>query len=170
MSFDQIALGDIVATHGVAGWLRLRLFNPQGRTLYSSTEVELARGDARLTLRVDQAKPHGGLALLKLSGVDDMDAARELVGCRLSVRQDTLAPLSPSEYYYEEVVGFEVMDSGGERIGTVTRIWPTQGGDLLVVAGPGKEHLIPAVSEFIRQIDVVTRTITIDPPDGLLEL
>ena len=170
MSLDQIALGDIVATHGVAGWLRLRLFNPQGRTLYSSTEVELARGDTRLTLRVDQAKPHGGIALLKLSGIDDMDAARELVGCRLSVRQDTLAPLSPSEYYYEEVVGFEVVDSGGERIGTVARIWPTQGGDLLVVVAPGKEHLIPAVSEFIRQIDVVARTITIDPPDGLLEL
>ncbi len=170
MSTNQIALGDIVATHGVAGWLRLRLFNPQGRTLYSSTEAELARGETRLTFRVDQAKPHGGVALLKLRGIDDMDAARELVGCRLSVRQDTLAPLSSSEYYHDEVVGFEVVDAEGERLGTVTRIWPRQGGDLLVVAGPGKEHLIPAIKEFIRQIDIVKRTITIDAPDGLLEL
>lgn len=170
MSQNQIALGAIVATHGVAGWLRLRLFNPQGSTLYSSTEVELARGETRLTLRVDQAKPHGGLALLKLRGIDGPDAARELVGCRLSVRQDTLAPLNPSEYYYDEVVGFAVVDAGGERLGTVTRIWPTQGGDLLVVAGPGKEHLIPALKEFVRHIDVVTRTITIDAPDGLLDL
>ena len=170
MSTHQIALGDIVATHGVAGWLRLRLFNPQGRTLYSSTEAELTRGETRLTFRVDQAKPHHGVALLKLRGIDDMDAARELVGCRLSVRQDTLAPLSSSEYYHDEVVGFEVVDAEGERLGTVTRIWPRQGGDLLVVAGPGKEHLIPAVREFIRQIDMVKRTITIDAPDGLLEL
>ncbi len=167
MSTNQIALGDIVATHGVAGWLRLRLFNPQGRTLYSSTEAELARGETRLTFRVDQAKPHRGVALLKLRGIDDMDAARELVGCRLSVRQD---PLRPSEYYHDEVVGFEVVDAGGERVGTVTRIWPRQGGDLLVVAGPVKEHLIPAVKEFIRRIDIVKRTITIDAPDGLLEL
>ncbi len=167
MSTNQIALGDIVATHGIAGWLRLKLFNPQGRTLYSSTEAELARGENRLTFRVDQAKPHRGVALLKLRGIDDMDAARELVGCRLSVRQDTLRP---SEYYHDEVVGFEVVDAGGERVGTVTRIWPRQGGDLLVVAGPVKEHLIPAVKEFIRQIDIVKRTITIDAPDGLLEL
>ena len=56
------------------------------------------------------------------------------------------------------------------RIGTVTRIWPTQGGDLLVVAVPGKEHLIPAVREFIRHIDVVNRTVTIDLPEGLLDI
>lgn len=170
MSTNQIALGDVVATHGVAGWLRLRLFHPQGRTLYSSTEAELARGEARFRFRVDQARPHGGVALLKLRGIDDMDAARELVGCRLSVRQDTLAPLSASEYYHDEVVGFEVVDAEGKRLGTVTRIWPRQGGDLLVVAGPGKEHLIPAIREFIQQIDIVERTITIDAPDGLLEL
>ena len=170
MSIDQIALGDIVATHGVAGWLRLRLFNSEGRTLYSTTEVELARGETRLTLRIDHARPHGGFVLLKLRDIDDMDAARELVGCRLSVRRDALATLSSSEFYYEEVVGFEVMDAGGERIGTVTRIWPRQGSDLLVVAGTAKEHLIPAIKEFIRQIDVVNRTITIDAPDGLLEL
>ncbi len=170
MSSNQIALGDITGTHGVAGWLRLRLYNPQGRALYSTTEVDLVRGETRLTLRVDGAKPHRGAVLLKLRGVDDMDAARDLVGCRLWVRRDVLAPLGAAEYYYEEVVGFEVVDAGGGRIGTVTRIWPREGGDLLVVAGPAKEHLIPAVKEFIRQIDVVNRTVTVDAPDGLLEL
>ena len=170
MSENQIALGDIVATHGVAGWLRLKLFNPQGRTIYSTRELDLARGETRLALAVDEAKPHKRMVLVKLRGVDDMDAAQDLVGYRVSVRQDALAPLGGSEYYYQEVVGFEVRDAKGDRIGTITRIWPTQGGDLLVVAAPGKEHLIPAVREFVRQIDVVRRTVTIDAPEGLLEL
>ena len=170
MSSNQIALGDVVATHGIAGWLRLRLYNSEGRTLYSAAEVELARGERRLTLKVDEARPHRRFALLKLRGVDDMNAARELVGSRLSVPQDTLAPLSASEYYYEEVVGFEVLDGEGGRVGTVTGIWTRQGGDLLVVEGSGKEHLIPAIREFIRQIDVVNGTVTIDAPEGLLEL
>lgn len=170
MDSNQIALGDIVATHGVAGWLRLRLFNPEGHTLYSAEEVELARGETRRTLPVEQAKPHRGFVLLKLQGIDDMDTAQDQVGCRLYVRQDILAPLGSSEYYHEEVAGFEVVDAEGERIGTVTRIWPRPGGDLLVVNGPEKEHLIPAIKEFIRQVDVMNRTITIDAPDGLLEL
>ncbi len=170
MSENQIALGDIVATHGVAGWLRLKLFNPQGRTIYSTREVELARAETRLALAVDEAKPHKAVVLVKLRGVDDMDAAQDLVGYRLWVRQDALAPLGAAEYYYEEVVGFEVVDALGERLGTVTRIWPRQGGDLLVVAAPGKEHLIPAVKEFIRQIDVVRRTVIVDVPEGLLDL
>ena len=170
MSIQQIALGDIVATHGVAGWLRLRLFNPDGRTLYASAEVELTRGDTRLTFSLERARPHRGLALVKLGGVDDMDAARALVGCRLSARGAALAPLGSSEYYYQEVVGFEVRDPGGAWVGTVTRFWPRQGGDLLVVAGPEREHLIPALREFIRQVDFVERTITIDAPDGLLDL
>lgn len=170
MTIQQIALGDIVATHGVAGWVRLRLFNPEGRTLYSNAQVELTRGEVRLTVDVEQAKPHRGFALVKLRGIDDMDAARNLVGYRLSVPAERLAPLGSSEYYYAEVVGFEVRDAGGGRVGTVTRIWAKQGGDLLVVAGAEREHLVPAIREVIRHIDVVERTITIDPPDGLLDL
>jgi len=166
----QIALGRIVATHGVAGWLRLKLYNPEGRTLYSVAEVALASSGTHLTLRVDQVKPHQQFALLKLREIDDMDAARGLVGFELSVGQDTLKPLVGSEFYYEEVVGFEVLDINGEYIGTVTRIWPRQGTSLLVVAGPKKEHLVPAVKEFIREIDIVNRTVNIDVPDGLLEL
>ena len=170
MSNDKIALGDIVATHGVAGWLRLRLFNPQGRTLYSLDEVHLACGESRRSFGIDRARPHKGVVLLKLRGIDDMDAAQALVGCRVSVAQDRLAPLEPSEYYYAEVVGFEVVDAGGERIGTVNRVWAKEGGDLLVVDGAGKEHLIPAIKEFIRRIDVVEKVVTVDVPEGLLEL
>ncbi len=166
----RIALGDIVAAHGVAGWLRLKLFNPEGSTVYSTREVDLARGETRRTLRVREARPHKRLALLKLEGIDDREAAQGLVGCRVSARQDALAPLSGSEYYYEEVLGFEVRDARGCRIGTIARVWPTQGGDLLVVATPEKEHLVPAVREFVREIDVARRTVTIDPPEGLLEL
>ena len=170
MSNDQIALGDIVATHGVAGWLRLRLFNPQGRTLYSVDEVHLACGKSRRSFEIDRARPHKRLVLVKLRGIDDMDAAQALVGCRVSVAQDRLAPLEPLEFYYAEVVGFEVVDAGGERIGTVSRIWATEGGDLLVVDGSGKGPLIPAIREFIRHIDVVEKTVTVDVPEGLLEL
>lgn len=170
MSIQQIALGDIVATHGVAGWVRLRLFNPEGRTLYSSARAELTRGESLLHVDVEQAKPHHGFVLVKLRGIDDMDAARNLVGHRLSVPAERLAPLGPSEYYYAEVVGFEVRDPIGGRVGTVTRIWTKQGGDLMVVAGAEREHLVPAIREVIRHIDFVERTIVIDPPDGLLDL
>lgn len=170
MSTDRIDLGDVVAAHGVAGWLRLRLFNPQGRTLHSIGEVELACGDARLTLPLERVKPHRGFALVKLGGVNRMEEAQRLVGFRLSAPRDALAPPGPSEYYYQEVVGFEVRGADGERIGTVTGVWPRQDGDLLVVAGSGKEHLIPAVKEFVRQVDLVNGTVTVDAPDGLLEL
>ena len=88
----------------------------------------------------------------------------------MTVPAERLAPLGSSEYYYAEVVGFEVRDADGGRVGTVTRIWAKQGGDLLVVAGAEREHLVPAIREVIRHIDVVERTITIDPPDGLLDL
>lgn len=170
MSTHRIDLGYVAAAHGVAGWLRLKLFNPQGRTLHSTGEVELACGDARLTFPLERVRPHRGFALVKLGGVNRMEEAQRLVGFRLSVPRDTLAPPGPSEYYYQEVVGFEVRDANGEHIGTVTGVWPRQDGDLLVVAGSGKEHLIPAVKEFVRQVDMVGGTVTVDAPDGLLEL
>jgi 16S rRNA processing protein RimM len=68
------------------------------------------------------------------------------------------------------VVGFDVLDTHGEWIGKVTRIWFKQGGDLYVVAGASREYLIPAVQEVIEKIDIRARKMTINPPEGLLEV
>ncbi len=78
--------------------------------------------------------------------------------------------MNPGEYYQYQVIGLEVFDLHGARIGVITRTWPTPGGELYVVRGEDKDHLIPAVKEIVEKVDFAAGKMIINPPDGLLDL
>jgi 16S rRNA processing protein RimM len=165
-----VAVGKVVATHGIGGWLRLKLYNPQTSILSRTRRLFVQKNSVTSGYAVDTHRPHRGLALVKLAGVDHIAAAEELVGAEVYAAEETLEPLQPGEYYQYQVVGFDVFDVSGRVIGKVARVWIKPGGDLFVVVGPDKTHLIPAVKEIIRTVDLNGGKIIIDPPAGLLDL
>ena len=166
----MIALGEIVATHGIEGWLKLRAYNPQSPTLFSTQEIFLEKDGVRSPQRLQAIKPHKTHLLVRFEGAEDINEAKRWIGSILSVAETQLPPLGADEYYYYQVVGLEVCDTRGERIGTITRIWSTPGGDLYVVQGESKEYLIPVTKEIIQKIDFDAGRVIINPPEGLLEL
>jgi len=119
---------------------------------------------------LDSSKPQGRQRLIKLRGVNCIEAAKKWVGFDLCVPETALQPLKPGEYYHYQVIGLEVLDLNGARIGIITRMWSTPGGDLYVVRGADKEHLIPAVKEIVEKVDFAAGQMIINPPDGLLDL
>jgi len=165
-----IPLGEIVTTHGIEGWLKLKLYNPQTPTLSSTQKVFLEKGGASSPHWLEARKPHKGHLLLRLRGVEGINEAEKWVGAILSVAEEALQPPGPGEYYYYQVLGLDVFDTGGEWIGIITRIWSKAGGDLFVVTGSHKEYLIPAVKEVVEKIDFPGGKIIINPPPGLLDL
>jgi len=165
-----VPLGELVSTHGLDGWLKLNPYNPQSTLLYSTKEVLLEKDGIRSLHYLKRSRVHQKNALVKLQGIDEINHAKKLIGSVLYVGETALQPLEPGEFYYYQVVGFNVLDTHGEWIGKITRIWFKQGGDLYVVAGISREHLIPAVQEVIEKIDIRARKMTINPPEGLLEV
>jgi len=165
-----IPLGEIVTTHGIEGWLKLKLYNPQTATLSSNQQIFLEKGGACSPHWLQAMKPHKGHLLLHLRGIDVINEAEKWTGAILSVAEETLQPLGPGEYYHYQVVGFDVVDTQGKWLGVVTRLWSNPGGDLYVVTGEHKEHLIPAVKEIVEKIDFAGSRMIINPPPGLLDL
>jgi 16S rRNA processing protein RimM len=108
--------------------------------------------------------------LLKLCGIDDIESARDWVGSTVAVREEELEPLAQGQYYHYQVIGLEVFDTTGARIGTLKEIWSTPARELYVVAGLDKEHLIPAVKEMIAEVDLAAGRMIVDLPAGLLDL
>src|SRR5262249_5718346 len=121
-------------------------------------------------LMLEASSPHKRQLLIKLRQVDGIGAAARYVGTILSVLQTALEVLAPGQYYHYQIIGFEVFTTAGERVGIVQSTMATSGGELYVVHSESKEHLIPAVKEIVDKIDFTNRTVTIDPPAGLLEL
>ena len=170
MSDGLVALGEIVTTHGIDGWLRLNPYNSGSPLLAALREVILEKDGKLAPVELESARPHRQQILLKLRGIDNIDGARQWVGWTLSVKEEALATPAPGEYYHYRVIGLEVFDVNGARIGTLTEIWSTPGSELYVVAGADKEHLIPAVKQIIVSVDFEAGQMIVDPPAGLLDL
>lgn len=165
-----VPLGEIVATHGVQGWLKLKPYNPEteGLSLIQKIVLEKAGVCSERLLQANRA--YGGLFLIKLEGIESIEDAKKWVGSTLAVAEEGLRPLEPGEYYYYQVLGLDVYDTHGQWLGVLSRVWSKKGGDLYVVQGTAKEYLIPAVKELIEQIDLPGRKIIVNPPPGLLDL
>ena len=108
--------------------------------------------------------------ILKLSGYDDVDAAKELVGFEFAVPESERVPLPADHYYDWELEGCTVK-VGTEIIGQVNSVLKTGGAEILVVTdNGGKERLIPLADSIVVEVDPERKTIVIDPPEGLLDL
>lgn len=166
----HVPLGELVATHGLDGWLKLNPFNPNTTALSPGTIVFLEAGGRRASCEIEDSKPHKKQFLVKLRDVDTIDAAERRVGSTLAVGESALNPLGPGEYYHYQVIGFEVVDRSGARVGTILSTLSTPGGEIYVVQGDAGEHLIPAVSEIVENVDFTNGKMVINPPAGLLDL
>jgi 16S rRNA processing protein RimM len=165
-----VPLAEIVATHGLEGWLKLEPFNPASTALEAPREVFVEREGIRLAQQLEGNRPHNRQILVKLQGIDSIDAAKPFVGANLGVTEDSLPALKPGEYYHYQAIGLEVSDKEGNYIGKVLRIWIVSGREIYIVAGATKEYLIPAVKEIVEKIDFDAGTMVINPPEGLLDL
>jgi len=165
-----VVIGELVGAHGVRGEARLRPFNPDSSVLTEVGEVFVVGGalPAR-RLRLEHARPHGGVWLVALESLATPEAVRSLQGCRLAVRERDLPPLEPGQYYCYQLVGLEVVDDAGDPLGRVCEVLPTAANDVLVVRGEGKERLIPMVDRVVGAIDLAARRIVVHPIEGLFE-
>jgi 16S rRNA processing protein RimM len=170
MAEPVVPLGEIVTTHGLNGWLKLNAFNPATGALLPGVEVFLERDGLQSAHQIEASSQHKKQFLIKLRGIDSIDAAAHYVGSLLAVGEASLEALPPRQYYHYQVVGFKVFHLNGDLVGTVSSTMSTPGGELYVVQSAAKEHLIPAVREIIEQVDFDLQKIVINPPEGLLDL
>jgi 16S rRNA processing protein RimM len=170
----RLTLGRVIGAHGLRGELRVRLLDENDNNLRAATSVWLAReeGDPKAAEARVRAVGAGrrGEARLSLEGVDGREAAEALRGRLVLGSVERLAALPEGEYYQYELIGCRVEDARGRELGVVEGIWETGAPAVLVVVDEARrEHLIPAASEIVREVDVAARRIVIDAPPGLLE-
>lgn len=124
----------------------------------------------RSTKRLEDYWFQNDRVVLKLSGYDDVDTAKELVGFEFAVPESERVPLPADHYYDWELEGCTVK-VGDDSIGQVNSVLRTGGAEILVVTdNSGKERLIPLADSIVVEVDPVRKTIVVDPPEGLLDL
>jgi 16S rRNA processing protein RimM len=165
-----VPLGKIVTTHGIGGWLKLNSYNPESTVFSSAREICLEKEGTRSVHELESSKPHKRHFLIKLRGIDSINEAEKWVGSTLSLKEEFLPSLESGEYYQYQAIGLEVFDTRGDRLGVITGILSTASGELYVIQGASKEHLVPAVKEIVEKVDLSAGKMIINSPEGLLDL
>jgi len=139
-SEGRIALAAVAAAQGIKGELRLKLFGEGADALAVHKMVYLGGVERRL-LSVRDA---GKMAVARIEGVNDRNAAESLRGQLVEIDRTALPPLEEGEYYHADLIGLLCEDQDGISLGTVAAIENYGAGDLLEVElADGKRALIP---------------------------
>lgn len=165
---ELICVGSISGAFGVRGELRVKSFcaNPSDLAKYTPLLTEDEEQSYELSL-IGEIK--NGFSA-RIVGIDTKEAADALRGVSLFARREDLPELPVDEYYYSDLMGFEVADTGGVFIGTVKTVVNHGADDLLEISIPGASDtaLVPFTKIFVPKVDMNTKIIVIDPPEGLL--
>lgn len=116
----------------------------------------------------------GGQAILHFEGSDSISDAEKLVGLEVQIPFSDRQALPSGSYYITDLIGCEVLDTGGAALGTVSDVQFTgegvAGTPILAVEASGAELLIPLAQDICLNIDIAARRIHVALPDGLREL
>ena len=97
----------------------------------------------------------------------DRNLAETLVGKDLLAPRENLPDLGEDTYYWQDLMGLEVMDLNRGSIGRIKSIFPTGSNDVLVVQGGDGETLVPVLETVIKDVDLDANRMTVDLPEGL---
>src|SRR5699024_8715695 len=102
---------------------------------------------------LDKAKVHKSNVIIKLKNIDNINDVLDYVDSYLYIDMENRNELDEGTYYKDELIGLEVF-SNDINIGKLTEIIPTLANDVYVIEGDGKIYQIPAVSEFIKDVNI----------------
>ncbi|MBV9708359.1 MAG: 16S rRNA processing protein RimM [Chloroflexi bacterium] len=165
---EWVTIGKIVAPLGLHGELKVLSLTDIPNRFAKVGKVYL--GPQRLPYAVTDTRPYkGDMVILKLVGIDNVDTAELLRNCDLAIPLDKLAQLPPDSYYQHDIIGLQVRTVSGREVGKVIDIIVTGSNDVYVIStADGREVLVPAIKEVIKQIDLIGHMMYIELMDDML--
>jgi len=169
---SYVVVGRVRRPHGIRGEIRVEILTDYPERLVQRDNVYLARPHSPDDVQrypLEALRPHKGILLIKLGGVDDRDAAERLRGMLVQVPLEEAVPLEEGEYYYFQLTGVDVETDTGEWLGRVADVIEGGAHDVYVIRGPRGEILLPAVEDVILELDMEREKMVVHLLPGMVE-
>ena len=159
---DLVEIGTLARPHGIRGEIRVN---------YYADSLELLRGDVVYLqagnkpprkMEIDTVRMHQGTPLIRFVEAPDRTAAEFLRGQTLLIPESALPELDEDEVYLHDMLGLSVvLDATGQKLGVLDHVLFHGEQELWSILTPeGKEILLPAVPEFVADIDLDTEVFS----------
>lgn len=160
----RICVGALAGAFGVNGEVRLKSFCAVAEDI--ATYGPLASEDGKRMFTVKLTRPINGGLGARLSGIDTREQAEAMKGTTLWADRKALPSLPDDEFYHADLIGLEVVDTGGAKLGRVHAIHDHGAGDILEITGPSGVVLIPFTKAAVPTVDLAAGRIVADPPES----
>lgn len=142
----MIAVGVITAAHGIRGAVKIKPFTEAAENLEAYGALRTSGGDS---LRLSVERRAGNLVIARIDGIDDRSAAEALKKTMLYVCRDQL-PDDDEAWYQADLIGAEVIDAQGDRIGEAAGFFDFGGGEVIEVMTPSGERVMLPFAPALR--------------------
>ncbi|MFC1628091.1 ribosome maturation factor RimM [Gemmatimonadota bacterium] len=150
-----IEIGRVAKPWGIKGEIKVSLITDVPGRFDELEGVWVHDGEEKIAyFRIEHVKHLKGAVALKLEGVDSPDSAELLRGFEVSVPEAERAVLGEGEYFIYDLIGLEVVDPEGERLGELTKVYQGSAQDIFEVATPQGARLVPVVLAYVTEIDL----------------
>jgi 16S rRNA processing protein RimM len=168
---DLVLIGKIVGTHGLKGTSKIQSYAESLEIFKSGAALLVISPDgSENRYEIDWIKPHSRGALLALKQITGCDQAKSLIGSELFIGKAELPKLETGAYYWFDLIGVNVYTSDDRCIGRIDSIIETGANDVYVVKNADKEILVPALESVVRSIDIESKIMRVELPEGLEEI
>ena len=162
-SSNLVVMGRVVAPYGVFGWLKIVPDTEEFAGLLDYKTWWIGKDDNWRELKVESAKIHNDVLLVKLQGIDDRDAAVACKAKQIAVPRALLPKLKGEEYYWSDLIGLSVKNQQNVDLGKIADVFATGANDVVVAkSDSGQERLIPYIAQVILAVDLNAKTLLVD--------
>ena len=167
---DLLQVGAITQTHGVRGEVKVFPTTDDPRRFKKLKKVLLDTGAELLELEIESVKFFKQFVILKFKGFDNINDIEKYKKKNLYVTRENAVKLQKDEYFIADLIGLEVFEDDGSRMGELKDVLTTGANDVYVVEGSKYgEVLIPAIKECILNVDMEERRMEVHLLPGLVD-
>ena len=164
-----LEIGQIVNTFGIKGMVKVKPFTDDITRFDKLKKVYIKNKNGKKEYEIEEVKYHKQMALIKFKGIENPEDANLLRESYLMIDRENEEPLEEGNYYIVDLIGVEVYTDEGELLGTLKDIFNTGSNDIYEVKDElGKQILLPAIADVIKEIDVKNRKIIVHLIKGLM--
>ena len=166
---EYFEIGQIVNTSGLKGILKIKPFTDDIKKFNNIKTIYIKTKNGLKEFKIEQVRYVKNMVMLKLFGIDTVEEAEKYRNLYIKILRDQEEELEEGFYYVVDILGCKVNTDANQELGKVIDVFQTGSNDVYVVKDEqGKQVLLPAIKQVIKNVDIKNKIITVHLLEGLV--
>lgn len=164
-----ISIGKILNFHGIKGEVKMGFTSGKEQVIKNLKKVYLYINNNKLCYDIETVRFHKNFAIVKFKQINTVNEVMDIKGLLVHIEEDLLkSKLQKDEYLINDLIGLNVFDTNGHKIGIICDMGDNKANDLIQIQKPnGLKFMVPFVKDWVPMVDINNKKIVINMREGI---